>query len=319
MAKFQQPDVWIGQDAPKLTLAPFVKGESVDKLEKGTTYVVEFWATWCGPCIRAFPHLSELANEYKDDVRVIGVNIWDTKEEESQVARSERVTKFVEGQGDRMDYTVAIEEGETMGNNWMFAAGRNGIPSAFIVNKEGKVAWMGHPMSMDEPLKQIVAGDWDVEKKAAEMAAAEQEQIDANPESYLMQKMQEGMMSADKAEAEEGYKIGRAMAAQGMMENPMALTSIAMAVLDDDMSEEFGIVHRDMEMAAELAEKAGKLTDSKDPIALGAHALAQYKTGDAEGAVKTQKMAIELLGDTNEDEMMMGEFQSRLDMFQKGM
>ena len=42
------------------------------------------------------------------------------------------------------------------------AAGQNGIPTAFIINGDGQVAWIGHPMGMDEPLAEIVDGTWDI-------------------------------------------------------------------------------------------------------------------------------------------------------------
>ena len=54
-----------------------------------------------------------------------------------------------------------------MAKTWMEASGQNGIPTAFIVNKEGKIAWIGHPMEMERPLEKIIAGTWDL-KTAAE-------------------------------------------------------------------------------------------------------------------------------------------------------
>ena len=75
-----------------------------------------------------------------------------------------------------MSYRVALdsvpnEQGRgdgAMADSWMKASGQNGIPSAFIVNKDGKIAWIGHPMDMDKPLEKIVAGRWDLKTAAEE-------------------------------------------------------------------------------------------------------------------------------------------------------
>ena len=60
------PELFIGSKAPELQIAKYVKGDSVEQFQDGKVYVVEFWATWCGPCIAAFPHLSELQAEHQE-------------------------------------------------------------------------------------------------------------------------------------------------------------------------------------------------------------------------------------------------------------
>lgn len=170
----------VGDKAPGLHLAEFVKGEPVTGFESGRVYVVEFWASWCGPCIAGMPHVSELQKEYAEKgVRVIGVNAFEDPN---------AVAPFMEKRGNElMQYTVAIEEKHNQDNlrnglmaqNWMSAAGQNGIPTAFIVDGQSRVAWIGHPMSMDKPLEEIVAGTWDINKAAGEFKKSQQADKDA--------------------------------------------------------------------------------------------------------------------------------------------
>ena len=78
-----------------------------------------------------------------------------------------------------MDYSVALddvpEKGKpndgAMAKTWMKAAEENGIPTAFVVH-DGKIAWIGHPMEMDEPLAKITAGEWDPKALARTRLAA---------------------------------------------------------------------------------------------------------------------------------------------------
>ena len=56
-----------------------------------------------------------------------------------------------------------------MATTWMAAAVQEGIPTAFVVDKDSKLAWIGHPMMMEEPLTKIVAGKWDVDAARHEL------------------------------------------------------------------------------------------------------------------------------------------------------
>jgi len=86
----------VGDRAPEFKVEKFLKGEPITGFEKGQVYVVEFWATWCGPCIAAMPHLSELQRHYKDDgVTFIGTNIWERYNDDTE----KKVAEFVEEQG----------------------------------------------------------------------------------------------------------------------------------------------------------------------------------------------------------------------------
>ncbi len=156
----------IGDKAKPLNISEWVKGATaeapVNVTDGKNFYVVEFWATWCGPCKTSIPHLTELQKKYKDKgVVFVGVSN----------ETIEKVKPFVEEQGEKMDYVVALDKENLTNKDYMRAYGQNGIPTAFVINKKGQIAWVGHPMTMDKPLEQIVADTYDLKAaiKADEM------------------------------------------------------------------------------------------------------------------------------------------------------
>jgi len=151
----------IGEPAPALYIAKWLKGDSIPALIKGRFYVVEFWATWCLPCIAGMPHLSEVARKYKQDVTVVGVSTF-----ERATTTMPAIEKFVAGMGHKMDYHVAADKGKLMAENWMTAYGERGIPFSFVVDREGRIAWCGPPKRLDQVLPQIINGKWDIQLAA---------------------------------------------------------------------------------------------------------------------------------------------------------
>jgi thiol-disulfide isomerase/thioredoxin len=144
----------VGGAAPAIKVAKWVKGSPVEKLAADKLYVVEFWATWCPPCRRSIPHLTELAKKYGGKVEFVGVSVWEREKKDEE--RLTKVTQFVKEMGDKMQYTVALDDPSGfMAKEWMMAAGQDGIPAAFIV-RGGKIAWIGHPMDgLDEELTKL--------------------------------------------------------------------------------------------------------------------------------------------------------------------
>lgn len=106
------------------------------------------------------PHLSTLQEAYPEDVTVVGV----TGEDAATVgkflleASPERVTW-----SEAIKYRVVLDRNGMTNAAYMQAAGQGGIPTAFIVGREGRIEWIGHPMQIDIPLAMVVTGDWDRE------------------------------------------------------------------------------------------------------------------------------------------------------------
>ncbi|MFI5155909.1 MAG: hypothetical protein ACHQEM_06970, partial [Chitinophagales bacterium] len=74
---------------------------------------------------------------------------------------------FVDSMGHRMDYHVAADDSNFMTNGWLYASGQQGIPASFVINQEGRVAWIGHPRKLDEVLRKIVNQTWEINKAFA--------------------------------------------------------------------------------------------------------------------------------------------------------
>jgi thiol-disulfide isomerase/thioredoxin len=153
----------LGAPAAPLKISEWVKGKPVDfaAVKGKQVVVVEFWATWCPPCRTSIPHLTDMQKKFKDAI-FIGVT-----DEESDV-----VKKFVTKMGDKMEYVVAIDDAGQTSKGYMREFGVNGIPHAFIVDKEGRVVWHGHPMAgLDKALEEVQTGKLDLEKAKKREAA----------------------------------------------------------------------------------------------------------------------------------------------------
>ena len=187
-ASAQEPvTLHIGDAAPAIQYSQWLKGTPVASFDGDRLYILEFWATWCGPCKAAMPHLTELQKQYDGKASFIGVGVWEHVAEGKPYESSlPSVTKFVNGNAANMGYSVIADNNDQfMANNWLKAAGLNGIPSTFII-KNRQIIWIGHPIALDTTLPKIMDGSYDMQafkvayekrseasrKQSAEMMAA---------------------------------------------------------------------------------------------------------------------------------------------------
>jgi tetratricopeptide (TPR) repeat protein len=243
--------------------------------------------------------MSELQAKYADQkVDVIGVSIWERKPGAVKPFVKQRDEN--DKQGDEMAYRVAmdavpplpegVEEGSPeaaanagkgkMAVSWMDAAGRNGIPTVFIVDREGRVAWIGHPMDgMDEALAKIVDGSFDLD--AARQAEA-REQAAMEVAGKYGEKLRQG----DLAGAQE---LLRAELEGPLWERPDLLNFVAWTLVDPKNKLEG---QRDLDLALKAAERANELTKGEDASTLDTLARVHFTRGDVDRAVALQRDAV---------------------------
>lgn len=287
-AQAQSPKLSIGDPAPALSVESWLKGTPVKSFEKGNTYIVEFWATWCGPCKATIPHLTEVQKKYQDQkVRVIGVDVWEKYADGTQG----KVEAFIKEFGPKMDYTVAYD-GKTgaTAKAYMTAAGQNGIPTAFIVDRDGKIAYIGHPMGMDKALEEILKGGYSLEKAKADYEQREAEQKKMmEAQQKMMGPMNAFMGALKKKDYDKAYETGRGILAGELKDNPMALNAIAWAIVDPEALPE----KKDLDLALKAATRANEVTGNKDAAILDTLARVHFLRGEKAKAIEIQKRAID--------------------------
>lgn len=340
------PTLVPGSKAPALTIGKWLKGTPVEKFESGKIYVVEFWATWCGPCKVSIPHLTELNKKYEGKVTIIGVSSFEDN--------WSKVEPFVTEMGDKMDYNIATDNSKNgersadMAKNWMDAAGAQGIPTAFVVGKDGVVEWIGHPMEMDKVLENVVAGTWNraeyLKNEAAKKAEADKkmEAIRSSKAFRLAADARRliGAKDYDKALAVT-EELAKAEQVQGIPPIPYTVwqlqSKIAVAtknwklysktgnMLVDKLSNQAGPLNalawqiagpdsklesRDYKLAIRAAEAAVKASNN-NPGIMDTLAWAYFGAGMKQKAIETEKKAIELSPESEKAELQksLAEFQ----------
>ena len=295
-----------GSPAPGLNVAEWVKGEF--NPAEAEVYVVEFWATWCGPCKRSIPHLTELQEEYGlDGLKIVGIS---TDTDDSEKTALEKVAPFVRKQGLNMDYIVGIDNRNRTSRAWMKAAGLNGIPSAFIVDKNSTIQWIGNPLDeeFEDVLGKVMSGRYDVlkmkevsdSKNAArhfsslnswdEARNAYENAIAIDPIVFADQYIELfKMLLIDKKNTSEAYALAEKIITERGSEDPELLTWLAIEIATNESIT--GDARR-MDVAINAAKTALTFAKRKtDPLYTSAIALVYYHDDKLDEAIEWQRKA----------------------------
>ncbi len=271
-------------------------------------YVVEFWATWCGPCRESIPEVSALQQKYQGSVVMIGQNVW---EHEEGLA-----VPFVAKMGDKMNYRVAIDDTHTlpegtMATNWMQAAGQEAIPCAFVIDQAGKIAWIGHPMEMPAVLEKVVAKTWDMKAAIAdaEEMARLKTYLDKCNEAIGAGDADAGLKTVDEMVKLFPKRVGdgadlkfKILLFTGNYDRAYAMADALYARLQDDAAQLNSMAWRlaadertrkpNLALAEKLARRAVELTHQSDAGALDTLARVRFEQGHGDEAIAVETAAL---------------------------
>jgi thiol-disulfide isomerase/thioredoxin len=299
----------LGDDAPPLKVEKWFKGGPVDLAAgKGKNiHLVEFWATWCGPCRRSIPHLTEVQKKFKDKgVVVIGVSVDEDKKRKTR----DKVEEFVKEQGDKMEYAVALDDKDRSTDKaYMEEFKCEGIPTAFLVDKAGKLVWLGHPDEAEPVLEQVLAGEWDLVKakkddKERRAEVEKRQKVEkALTEYFELARADEKPANLEKAGEETLAAVGK---------DAMALNQLAWTILDDPE-----VKHRDLKFALKVAKLAYDACEGKEAAIVDTYARALWDTGDKKEAIEYQKKAVKLAKDSKAPDELTEDLEQTLKRYQK--
>lgn len=290
----------VGSTAPGLNVTEWVKGEF--KPADAEVYVLEFWATWCAPCRKSIPHLTKLQEEYElDGLKIVGISI---------DSDPDLVAPFVQQWGLKMNYIVGIDNRRRTQRAWMNAAGQKGIPSAFIVDKNGIIQFIGNPLNeeFDEILEKVMKGRYDEKKKkeaAPSIKAAKQfrslnswtDATAAYENAIAMDQIVFAdlyielfeMLLVEKKDSAAAYEFANKIITDRGSEDPELLTWLAKKIaLDDRITGN----SRRMDVAMKAATTALKFAKrSTDPAYISTIAYVYFYDDQIDEAIKWQRKA----------------------------
>ena len=139
-----------GRRGPDMHVSQWLNGQPS---AQGKVVVVDFWATWCGPCVASIPHTNDLADKFRDDVVIVGISrepeikFWQGMD---KLAASKRINL------DTFRYYLALDPSATMSKK----VNNSRIPHAIVMSSDWVVRWQGRPATLTAAdLGRIVAAN----------------------------------------------------------------------------------------------------------------------------------------------------------------
>ncbi len=316
----------VGDSVPALKIKEWVRGSAIDLAKDSAkkVHIVEFWATWCPPCKMTIPILTDFQKKYEKDLVVVGVT-----DEDDRGNTASAIRRFVKEQGEKMNYTVAIDDRGATTSAYLAAAGAIGLPHAFLVGRDGKILWQGNPMDPDlgDLIPQVIEGSYSASSARLEREVAKKLQaLSMSIEAQQWGTVWDGLVEVLKIDpANEVAMQALASVYSEELHNTATYRSwvrghidayktnvTAMRRLAETLLATREVGRRMPEFSLEAAKAAYESSKRADAGAVAVYARARYQIGDLDRAISLQQEAIAAASEKDRKES-----QQALDYYKK--
>jgi tetratricopeptide (TPR) repeat protein len=207
-----------------------------------------------------------------------------------------------------------------MSRTWMRAADEPTIPTAFIVDQTGRIAWIGNSLEIEDPLRKVLDGTWDLAAaKVANHKRVQINQLQRQFDKYVSARDWANVASAG-AELEkldssrvyeagpwrfqallelgrenEAYALARRLVDGPFKDEALRLNWIAWIVVDPEAARS---APRNLDFALEVAQRADALTGHSNAPILDTLAVCYFESGDVAKAIEVQERAVQAAANT---------------------
>jgi len=135
------PQVKVGEEAPQIEFSYCLDNNDLKNIsyEKELT-IIDFWATWCAPCIASFPHYNELSEKFKDRANFVSIT----------VEPKMKVERFLKRGKDIKALKLIDKDSITFEN-----FGISQIPKTFVIGENGKILWSGNSKQLTKEVLEV--------------------------------------------------------------------------------------------------------------------------------------------------------------------
>jgi len=261
----------IGEPAPPLVVKEWLKGQPVEVKAGTNIYVVEIFTSTSLASRACVTNLNAIQKRFKDrGVVVVGVSD----------EPLDRVKQYVSQAKPSIDYAIAADDQRQTALGYMMPVHQQGVPYTFVVGKDGKLLWHGHPMGgLDKALERITTGQYDVDRKRkADMASNH---------------MRQYLILARRGDARAGL-VGRRLLSLRTNDVPL-LCDLAFQIVTDPQ-----IAKRDVTLAGEALDQAEKLAPTNATRVATTRAVWLFETGKKEEGLARARQAVASAADKRE-------------------